>query len=150
MRNYGHMEWQPYRRDLYRFLAQRYRGRFKLWEGGIRGQDLADLYASVKVLVGDSCLAGNAERYWSDRIPETLGRGGYLIHPEVEGLEQAYPTLPMYRLGDWDQLAEQIDWALDPDHSEARDLLTRVSRQHVLDTATYEARMERVLATVLG
>ena len=148
LRNYGHLEWQDYRRRLYKFLALTYKGRFKLWEGGIRGQDLADLYASVKVLVGDSCLAGNPSRYWSDRVPETLGRGGYLIHPEVEGLVEAYPALVTYPLGDFDRLRQQIDWALE-DEAGSR-AIAAFNRQHVLDHHTYEHRIQRVLDTVLG
>lgn len=148
LRNYGHPEWGPYRRKLYKFLAQTYRGRFKLWEGGIRGQDLADLYASVKVLVGDSCLAGNPEKYWSDRIPETLGRGGFLIHPWVKGMQAEYPNLETYELGDFAMLGRMIDFALD--HDQYRSNFAVIGRQDVLDRHTYEHRMERVLSTVLG
>ena len=148
LRRYGHPEWGPYRLKLYNFLARTYRGRFKLWEGGIRGQDLADLYASVKVLVGDSCLAGGATRYWSDRVPETLGRGGYLVHPYVLGLDAAHPLLPMYRLEDFDALRSMIDVALE--HDSDRQEIADSNREHVLANHTYEHRMKRVLATVLG
>lgn len=148
LRRYGHPEWGPYRLKLYRFLAKTYGSRFRLWEGGIRGQDLADLYASVKVLVGDSCLAGSVERYWSDRVPETLGRGGFLIHPEVEGLAEQHPFLVTFPLGDFDELARNIDLFLGSDHP--RQGLADLSRADVLERHTYEARMERVLVTVLG
>jgi hypothetical protein len=152
LRRYGHPEWGPYRLRLYKFLARTYGSRFRLWEGGIRGQDLADLYASVKVLVGDSCLAGNAKFYWSDRVPETLGRGGFLIHPEVEGLREQHPGLATYALGDldgsgWGSLKWKIDRALE-EEQERRDNAIAQS-QHVLANHLYEHRMERILATVL-
>lgn len=147
LRRYGHPEWGPYRRRLYRFLASTYRGRFKLWEGGIRGQDLADLYASVKVLIGDSCLAGNPARYWSDRVPETLGRGGFLIHPWVDGLDLAFPDLMLYPLGDFDVLRSEIDHWLS--HDDDRTQLAQRNRNTVLRGNLYEHRLERVLATVL-
>jgi hypothetical protein len=161
LRKYGHLEWQPYRHSLYRFLSLTYRGRFKLWEGGIRGQDLADLYASVKVLIGDSCLAGNPSNYWSDRVPETLGRGGFLIHPRVEGLMEGVLNkgpgqfiegkhLFGYDLGDFDNLQSNINYYLLDDKQDERRAIAEAGRQHVLATATYEHRLERVLSTVLS
>lgn len=154
LRKYGHPEWGPYRQQLYRFLALNYRGRFKLWEGGIRGRDLADLYASVKVLVGDSCLAGGITRYHSDRIPETLGRGGFLIHPHVEGVTdgtQYGPNgrhLATYKIGDFEDLRYEIDWHLANDEDRAN--IAASGRQHVLANHLYEHRMERLLPIVLS
>jgi hypothetical protein len=102
----------------------------------------------VKVLVGDSCLAGSPARYWSDRIPETLGRGGFLIHPEVQGLEGQHPSLVTYPLGDFAVLRDKIDDALDD--AEFRMVTAALARQGVLDRHLYEHRLERLLATVLG
>lgn len=147
LRRYGHPEWGPYRYALYKFLVKTYGSRFKLWEGGIRGQDLADLYQSVKVLVGDSCLAGGITHYWSDRIPETLGRGGYLIHPWVEGLAADYPMLPTYLLMDFGALREKIDRAL-ADDDLRRDTIA-ANRFLVREHHTYEHRLERLLSIVL-
>lgn len=160
LRNYGHPEWGPYRKQLYRFLAITYKGRFRLWEGGIRGQDLADLYASVKVLIGDSCLAGGVTNYWSDRIPETLGRGGFLIHPRVDGLMKGVLNtgtgqfvegahLIGYDLGDFDNLASNINYYLLDENQDQRAFIAQVGRAHVMAAHTYEHRLERVLATVL-
>lgn len=147
LRRYGHPEWAPYRQTLYRFLARRYGSKFKLWEGGIRGQDLADLYASVKVLIGDSCLAGLSRLYHSDRVPESLGRGGFLIHPETEGLAELYPGMPLYPVGDFDRLGELVDYYLEND--EERQTIAEANRAWVLKTATYEIRMTRILSMVL-
>lgn len=99
LRGYAHPEWGPYRRQLWERLYRL--PKFRIWEGGVRGQLLADIYASVSVLVGDSCLAGGIDHYWSDRIPETLGRGGFLIHPEVEGLSEAFPPRGPSHLSPW-------------------------------------------------
>lgn len=148
LRKYGHPEWGPYRYSLFKFLTKTYGSRFRLWEGGMRGRDLADLYASVKVLVGDSCLAGSVERYWSDRVPETLGRGGFLIHPWVEGLVDEYPDLNTYDLGDFGSLGSYIDWMLDSE--DYRWANADLNRQHVLDNHTYEHRLARLLSIVLG
>lgn len=152
LRRYGHPEWGPYRQQLYKFLATTYRGRFRLWEGGIRGQDLADLYASVKVLIGDSCLAGNPTRYNSDRIPETLGRGGFLIHPRVEGVTDGTQYeegrhLACYELGDFAELGKRIDYYLE--NPEERAAIADKGRTLVRTVHTYEVRLRAILATVL-
>ena len=148
---YGHPEWGPYRRQLAKYLVTRYRRqRFRVYPGdnqpAIRGKQLQDLYASVKVVIGDSCLAGGIERYWSDRIPETCGRGAFIIHPEVKGLESEYPDLVTYPLGDFDELGLLIDFYLLED--ETRRELAKVNRAHVLGGHTYQHRMVRLLEEV--
>lgn len=55
-------------------------GRRKVW-----GPDLCDLYTSAGVVLGDSAWA---PRYWSDRVPQTLGRGGLLAHPRTPGMAE--------------------------------------------------------------
>lgn len=139
-----HGEW-AYRGRLVRWLQETYGDRFRTWEGGVRGRDLADLYASVDVVVGDSCLAGGATHYWSDRIPETLGRGGVLIHPWVDGLREHFPveTLTTYDLGHFDNLAAKIDELLAD--GRRRDLLSKHGREHVLAHHTYERRMAQLI-----
>jgi hypothetical protein len=89
-----HREWQ-YRPKLINWLTQKYRRRFELYgkdgKGVVRGQQLNDLYASTKVVVGDT-LSPNFDYpgYWSDRIYETIGRGGFLIHPYIEGIDEEF------------------------------------------------------------
>ena len=114
---------------------------------GIRGKDLQDLYASVKVLIGDSCLAGGIGRYWSDRVPETTGRGGFLIHPQVVGLEIQHPDLATYPLGDFAALDKLIDRYLrNPDQ---RAESATINRTHTLEVHTYQQRMRRLFEEVL-
>ncbi len=96
-------------------------------------------------------------RYCSDRIPETIGRGGYLIHPFVDGVLADYTTdddglyvagehCGGWRLGDWDDLEVEIETALDdPDHREA---VAARGRAHVIANHTYEVRMGQVMAGV--
>lgn len=148
--DYGHAEWAPYRQALHVFLRERYHGRFQVFPGRgrpqIRGRDLANLYATVKVVVGDSCLVGEPARYWSDRIPETMGRGGYLIHPHVEGLLDVHPKLDTYPLGDFDRLGVKIDLALSQPGYRTRN--AAANREQILAGHTYETRMKR-LASLL-
>ncbi|GAI08406.1 unnamed protein product, partial [marine sediment metagenome] len=64
------------RTELLEFLIKTYRNRFA-WYGReedveIRNLELNDLFASSKVVVGDSVYS---PKYWSNRVYETLGRG---------------------------------------------------------------------------
>jgi hypothetical protein len=109
-----HKEW-PFRQELVRGLADRYGARFQHWGDAryVRGWDLNDLYASAKIVVGDSLAR---PKYWSDRVPETLGRGGFLLTPEIEGMEQEgyLPRrhLLYYRRGDLGDCIARIDETL--------------------------------------
>lgn len=150
--NYGHRDVWPWRYELVAHLRRRYGQRFRSWPRGnqpVRGHMLNDVYAALTVTVGDSCLAGSVKNYWSDRIPETLGRGGFLLHPWVDGLRDEYPiALPWtFDVGDIAGLDHRIGQALDlPAH--ARDLLIEEAIEYVRDHHTYRHRMERLLELV--
>lgn len=151
---YPHPEWAPYREEAVRRLRATFGRRFAVIphdlrnRGAVRGALLGELYATVPVVVGDSCLAGDPppSRYWSDRIPETVGRGGLLIHPEVGGLADWYSHdehLLTYPLGDFDSMVALAELALEnPDR--AREV-RRAGRELVLARDTYVHRM-RVVA----
>lgn len=143
-----HAEWK-HRPQLVHFLRTTYGKRCRFWplkgRPAVRQEALRDLYASTKVNVGDSCLVGDVTRYWSDRIPETLGRGGFLLHPYVEGIEEHFTDgkhLRLWPLGDFGELRRLID------HYVANDVERRsiadAGRQHVLETATYTVRMRQL------
>lgn len=154
---YPHQEWHPYRQQLVDTLRAHFGRRFGHYPVArgrpVRGKALQSLYATAKVVVGDSCLAGGATHYWSDRVPETLGRGGLLIHPEVEGLADWYRSPAMgdgdlltYPLGDFDQVLAWAEWALDHP-TDAREVAEH-GRATVLGRDTYAHRMTTVLEHV--
>lgn len=143
-----HDEW-PWRRELVRRLSIHYGRRFQLWprkQGeAIRGDRLNALYRSGAVVVGDSCLAGSPSRYWSDRVPETLGRGGFLIHPKVEGMPFGDGEhLALVEPENWDAMRDAIDSWLDAGR-DARDEVAARGRAEVLANHTYEVRMAALL-----
>lgn len=148
-RHYGHEEWWPYRRELIERLSARYGARFQCWPRtrAVRGWELNTLYASVRIVVGDSCLVGTPRNYWSDRVPETIGRGGVLVHPHVEGIDEWHPYLPTWRIGEWDALFSVVDDLLANDG--ARELLRKVGSEDVRENHTYRNRMQSMLG-VLG
>lgn len=112
-----HPEW-PHRPQLVQWLREQYGDKF-LHIGGsstprITGLALNRVLASVPVWVGDSCLTRPDFAYWSDRLPETWGRGGFLIHPRIDAMSEHYmrsvPGKP-WECGDWNALRGEIeDW----------------------------------------
>lgn len=149
---YPHPDWADYRRDLIETVRARFGRDFAVWPKHgqpIRNRDLSDLYASAKVVVGDSCLVGGATHYWSDRVPETLGRGGCLIHPEVEGMEEWYrdgADLLTYPVGDFGRVIELIEGVLnEPDTAQ---LVAKQGQQTVLARDTYKHRLAEVIRIV--
>lgn len=144
-----------HRHELINFLRRTYRTQVRFWPrgGSIRGQQLSDLYASVPVIVGDSALVGTGLNtlYWSDRIPETLGRGGFLIHPYVPGIEAHYKDgehLILYEPFNWADLRDKISYYLR--HQSERDEIRLAGFEHVKSTHTYTHRIAEVLSTILA
>lgn len=134
-----------FRGQLIAWLTDTYGPRFKRFGGDcpggvVREENLNDLYASAKVIVGDSCFAG-APYYWSDRVPETVGRGGFLLHPTTKGL--SIDGLVTYTPKDFGQLKGLIDYYLL--HPESRETHTEMAMQHVIKWETYHNRMANLL-----
>ena len=151
----GYHPEHEHRHQLVQWLRQNYRRDCAFWpqpgRHAVRGVDLQDLYASVDVVVGDSCFAGTGlNRYWSDRIPETIGRGGFLLHPNVPGLEDHFVDgehLVTWDAFDWSGLGTLIETALSA--PEDRRDITLTGRQHVLEHHTYEVRMCQLIDTLV-
>ena len=145
-----HPEWQ-YRTQLIEWLSKTYRGRFEHYGNGgiesVRGKKLNKLYWSTKVVVGDTlCLNFNYPDYWSDRIYETLGRGGFLIHPYVPGIEKEFidkKHVVFYEYGNFEQLKELIDYYLT--HDEERESIRQAGHDLVKNNYTYKHRWSTIL-----
>lgn len=155
---YGHTEWK-HRQELINHLQRRWKGRVAFWpkpgQPAVRGKALQDLYASVKVAIGDSCLSPvdgkPVTRYFSDRIPETVGRGCALIHPYVEGvtdgtLYEDCEHLVTWPLGDWESLDRAIEGMLRDDA--AREHIAKQGWEHVQERHTYRVRMAEILEEI--
>lgn len=135
----------PFRIKLIEFLEKAYGRGFKRFAGDapsgtIREQDLNDVYASAKITVGDCCFAGEPF-YWSDRAPEALGRGAFLIHPDIPGLR--IPGLVTYKPQDLEDLRKRIDYYL-PRDDKRRELQKR-SFEYVRRYETYTNRVIEML-----
>lgn len=146
---YGHKEW-PYRGKLIKFLRDTYGDDFHKFgwpQATIRNEELNQLYANSKIVVGDSlCLNFDHPYYWSDRVYETMGRGGFIIHPFIEGMQEEFTdgkTIVFYEYNNWDQLKEKIDYYLE--HDEEREKIRRAGHEFVKQNATYTNRLSRML-----
>jgi len=151
-------EW-PYRKELVNFLAKTYGSRFKLFGDVIENKDpgypimafgkqLNDVYASAKVVVCDSI---SSPHYWSNRIYETLGRGGFAIHPKIEGLEQEFEYgkhFVAYDYGDWEGLKRKIDYYLE--NPSEREKIRLAGHDFVKKHKTFKQRAEQIIRIVAG
>lgn len=149
---YGHPEWN-YRNELIGWLYDTYGYRFTKFghpQETIRNEALNQLYADTKVVVGDSvCIGFNHTYYWSDRVCETLGRGGFLIHPYIKGMEEEFidgEHLVYYEFGNFEQLKEKIDYYLE--HDDEREKIRRAGHEFVKNHATYNDRLKLMLEII--
>lgn len=123
-------------------LASKYGKRFERFghtpDKVVRNLPLNELYASTKVVVGDS---QPSPRYWSNRIYETLGRGGFLLHPKVEGIEEEFIDgvhLVLYDRDNLEDLTNKIDYYLE--HDDERERIRKQGFEHVKNNFTYKHR----------
>lgn len=145
-----HPEWK-YRTELINWLDKNYKNKFEHYGNGgitsVRGLSLNKLYWNTKVVVGDTlCLNFNYPDYWSDRIYETLGRGGFLIHPYIPGIEKEFTDkehVVFYEYGNFNQLKELIDYYLT--HDDERELIRKAGHNLVKNNYTYKHRWQTIL-----
>ena len=142
------------RYKLVEFLRSTYGERCAFWpklgEHAVRGRQLNDLYASVKVVVGDSCFANTSKRYTSDRVFETVGRGGFLLFPRIACVEAALNDgehLRFYTPGDFAELKDTIDWWVAAEDKDRLDI-QHAGQDHVRERHTYMNRLADLIATV--
>lgn len=148
-----HPEW-PYRPQLLDWLKSNYAHTFKHFGGDglgvVRGAALNQLYAASKVTVGDTlCIGFNYPYYWSDRVYESLGRGAFMIHPYIEGMEEHFTDgehLIFYEYGDFKHLKYLIDYYLDNDLE--RERIRKQGHEHVKNNHTYKHRWEHILEVI--
>ena len=152
-KNY-HPEWK-YRPELINWLENTYGDRFARFNGdteyGVtRGDKLNAVYATSKVAVGDSlCLNFNFPYYWSDRVYETLGRGGFIIHPYIQGMEEHFTNgehLVFYEFGNFADLQEKIDYYIS--HDIEREKIRLAGHKHVKNNHTYKHRWQEIIEVV--
>lgn len=147
-----HPEWN-YRRVLIDWLKNTYKERFKLYPNPsypvVMGDELNRLFASTKVIIGDSlCMNFKHQNYWSNRIVETPGRGGFIIVPFIKGMENIYKNeenIVWYEFGNFEQLKSLIDYYLvnNDERNKIRLAGHKLAKQH-----TFKKRLEEVFKII--
>lgn len=154
-RPYSHTTEWPFRDLMVNDLADRYGPRFAHYgpggrrtvRNGLDGNQTAlnDLYASARVVVGDSI---DRDRYVSDRLTETLGRGGLLVFPRSRTVDDMgyEPDVHYvaYRPGDLDDLRAAVDRALALDDDD-RALMRKQAMAYTVAHHTFTHRMATLL-----
>lgn len=148
-----HPEWK-YRPQLIDWLNMIYGNKFKHYGGDglgvVRGEALNKLYADSKIAIGDSlCINFDYPGYWSDRIYETTGRGGFIIHPEIDGLETQFvygKEIATYKFGDFEGLQKTIDYYLM--HDDEREAIRNAGFERTKRGHTYAKRWEHIINEV--
>jgi len=150
--DYMHPEW-PYRAKLVRWLKETYGDRFGKYghpERTVRGHELNQLYASSKVVIGDSlCKDFFDSFYYSDRMFEVTGRGGMLISPYIPGVTDHFTDrkeIVLYAFDNWAQLKFMIDYYLE--HNDEREAIRWAGHSRTLAENTYTNRMEEMINTL--
>ncbi len=167
-----HPEWQ-YRPTLVNWLSQVYGKRFAHYGGDgrgvIRGDKLNQLYRSSKIVIGDTlCKDFSYPYYLSDRIFETTGRGGFIIHPWIEGIKKLYRTqepiatpdsgyhgtimntfeaeIISYPFGNFAYLKYLIDYYIE--NNEEREAIRLKGHQRTKKDHTYTNRLKYILEKI--
>lgn len=136
----------PWRNLMVTRLREAYAANFRLYQG-VRQEALNSLYASVRVVVGDHCFSG-VPRYVSDRLFETVGRGGFIIYPETEGVTNLIPGLVTYKPQDFADLKKKIDYYIDDDNQKERIARRNQAHEWVKENGTYHNRMAELLSVM--
>lgn len=166
-----HPEWQ-YRPQLVNWLEKTYGNRFAHFGNDgkhvVRGDELNRVYASAKVVVGDTlCPDFTYPFYWSDRVYETTGRGGFIIHPQITGIQDQFSTydfkvddgmfwdaepapieLVTYKYGDMTMLKQRIDYFIKNDAE--REQIRIAGHERTKRDHTYTQRLQTIIKTVKG
>lgn len=159
-----HKEW-PYRPQLIDWLKATYGDRFGHYGGDglgvVRGHDLNVLYASAKVVIGDTlCKGFDYPYYFSDRITESIGRGAFIIFPYIKGLEGLFKIadydhdidlnteLVTYEFNNFTALKAQINLFTSPIAENGRDIIRKNGFNRVKRDHTYTQRLQYLLETI--
>jgi len=112
-----------------------------------RDDRMNSFYASTKVTVGDSlCLKKNGSSYFSDRVPESTGRNGFLIMPRIDILAELGWDIPQYDWGNFSQLEDMIAHYLGEDLE--REETSKKNFLNTKENHTYVNRVQKILSTV--
>jgi len=135
----------PYRKQLIKFLKDNYDSLRLAGHGRDRyyGLELNKLLGSIDIIVGDSVYSPN---YWSNRVYEVIGRGGFLIMPDIPGLDEEFTPFKHYvpyEFNNFDDLRKKIDYYLT--HKDEREYIRQEGFEYCKENYTYKQRLEVII-----
>ena len=144
----GYHKEYPFRPKLVEWLHKTYGDRFGHYGDDlpvVRGHDLNVLYATAKIVVGDSCFGGRPY-YVSDRYYEVRGRNGFLLHPHVRGVDTV--GVVHYKPENLDSLKSKIDYYLE--NEMPRERLRNAGFIHVKNNEAHVNRSKIVIERIFN
>ncbi len=128
-------------------MQERYGSGFIHYVKGLHGDKLAKAIAEAKIVVApDSPVTGV---YWSNRVYNVLGMGGFLLHPYTDGLCSQYRLTDMIMYQDRQHMHLLIDHYLNEAAGNTiRNNVASNGRQRTLEAHTYTRRCEVLITTV--
>jgi hypothetical protein len=140
----------PSRQRMLNALQNIYGNRFH-WYGildtnEIRGHELNKLYSTAKIVIGDSVYA---ENYWSNRIYEVIGRGGFVIQAVIPGLNNEFvpdKEYVPYDFGNYAELKKKIDYYLS--NNDEREKIRLAGFDRVKNNYTFDHRIKEMLSII--
>lgn len=131
-------------------LQAEYGEKFRVMGGGARsrkhGRELAGIIASTKIVIAPD--GPSTDNYWSNRVYQVLGFGGFLLHPWCKKLTEQYSgrlDLCYYRS------REELRYTLIPhylDNPRARDEISITGLETTLHHNLYRHRCETLVEIV--
>jgi len=111
-------------------------------------KQFADLCASAKIII--SPRFPYDDWFWSERFYKTIGHGGFLVFPRLEGLkDEGFQDGINYVGYDvYGEMIEIIKWWLDPNNEKAKEgyaIMKKQGREWVRKKYTYDNRLEYLL-----
>jgi len=123
-------------------LKKEFGDKFEVFNN-VFGENLKDCLASCKITLAPYYPAD--DYYWSSRIYQMIGNGGFLIHPKLEGLKEegwiegkhyvGYKTFP--------ELVEKIKYYLK--HDEEREKIRKAGYEFCVKNFKYTDRVKKLL-----
>lgn len=140
------------REKLLSFLSKQYKKTF-FWVGknntnDYREERLTKLISISKVVIGTSVYS---PKYWSNRIYETIGRGGMMIHQYVDGIDSEYligKHCDFFEKDNFSQLQEKIDFWID--NPKERTKIVKNGYNYTLQFHTLDNRAKKVMEVIYG
>lgn len=141
----GQVGSEPSRRSLLNWLRATYPSRF-VHHTQTRGMELNEALSKIKIVVGDS---HPSDYYWSNRIYEITGRGGFILHPKTLGLEEDFQDgvhYVSYERGNFKQLKEKIEFYLN--NQKLADTIRENGHAHCKQNLTYTHKVRELISKV--